>query len=262
VISIQKGDAPHELVRLGKAYAQDLCPGMKARSWIYASEDVKAQLETSHRGKCCYCEMNFDEHRPYAFAYVDHWRPKSSFRQARGEKRVWPGYYWLAYDWDNLLLSCAFCNSTKSDLFPLEDQSTRALDHRMSLDEETPSILKPDRDRDLHLHITFVNEVPKGLTPRGCKTIKTLGLASDAHEPRLTYLNMIRKARRKCIELMCKIDPDQVDRLELEYLRKTVRDAVEPDKPYSAMVTAFLAAYPLPEPAADTATVDVRTMHG
>jgi hypothetical protein len=39
-----------------------------------------------------------------------HYRPKGGFRQRRSGVLKVPGYYWLAYDWRNLLVSCAVCN--------------------------------------------------------------------------------------------------------------------------------------------------------
>lgn len=207
MIAIHKGTAPRDLVRAGEEHAKELCAAYEAdpepfqsgkkmgiRKSIYASRAVKAELEACHHGKCCYCEMRFDDHRPYAYSYVEHWRPKRSSRQEPDEESIWPGYYWLAYSWDNLLLSCAFCNCVnKRDLFPLEDPAARARHHGMRIEDETPAILKPDGDEDPRDHITFDMEVPKGITPLGCKTIEVLGLASEAHGPRLTYLDMIRK---------------------------------------------------------------------
>ena len=257
MIAIRKGAAPSRLVRPGEENARELCLAYEADSEPYRSGErkmavceriykaVKRELEACHHGKCCYCEMLFDDHKPYAYSYVEHWRPKSSSRQALGERRIWPGYYWLAYSWDNLLLSCAFCNLKKSDLFPLAYPAARARHHGMGVADETPGILKPDGDKDLCEHITFVNENPVGLTPLGRKTIEVLDLASPAHGPRLTHLDMIRKARERYIKLMDSVDP--VDCQEAEYLRKTVDDAVRPEKPYSAMIAAYLRANPLPE---------------
>ncbi|WP_255156960.1 hypothetical protein [Ferruginibacter sp. HRS2-29] len=67
------------------------------------------------------------------------------------KKPVNPGYYWLANDWDNLLLSCQHCNQNrqhklydetvlknygKADQFPLSDENMRVHAHTHPLTEE------------------------------------------------------------------------------------------------------------------------------
>ena len=74
---------------------------------IYAHPELKRVLVHSHRGKCC-CEQKIQ-----VDGDVEHFRPKSH-------------YYWLAYDWTNLLWACSPCNSRyKRTHFPLEDESHR-----------------------------------------------------------------------------------------------------------------------------------------
>jgi uncharacterized protein (TIGR02646 family) len=258
VIKIRKGAAPPGLVEAGEDHVRQLCaaydtdPGlyqdgtrkMAFSSTIYASEAVKAALNASHHGKCCYCETVIQY--PYAYPHVEHWRPKERSLQGRHEAPMQPGYYWLAYTWDNLLLSCAFCNSTKKgDLFPLQNPAARARHHGMRIEDETPAILKPDGDRDPREHITFHEEVPVGLTPLGDKTIEVLGLDSQAHEPRLTHLREIQRKREMYIDLMG-IDHPAVRRCA-ELLRQSVEQAVQPEMPYSAMVAVYLEAHPLPD---------------
>lgn len=258
MIAIHKGDAPPDLVCAGEDHARELCAAydadpelyqrrerkMDVRASIYASDAVKTELQACQHGKCCYCETLIP--RPYALLYIEHWRPKSSSRQGWGEQRLWPGYYWLAYRWDNLLLSCFFCNSSKSDLFPLEDPAVRARHHGMPVEDEAPAILKPDGDQDLSAHITFHEEVPVGVTPLGRKTIEVLGLDSPAHELRLSRLAEIRKARDISINLTGSDDP--IARQWAESFRRFVEQAVGPEMPYSAMAAAFLKANPLPSP--------------
>lgn len=71
----------------------------------YKYTDVRDALDKIYHGKCAYCET-FDPS-----PHVEHYRPK------RG------GYYWLAYSWDNLIISCSKCNTTKGDKFPLIGQN-------------------------------------------------------------------------------------------------------------------------------------------
>jgi hypothetical protein len=206
---------------------------------------VKAKLEACHHGKCCYCETHIP--KPYAHSHVEHWRPKLSSRQVRDKKkRTWPGYYWLAYSWDNLLLSCFLCNSNKSDLFPLKNPAARARHHGMRVEDEVPAILKPDGDRDPRDHITFRGVEPVGLTPLGRKTIEVLGLDSPKHGLRRDYLEKIHQARELSIDLVGSVEPKL--RQHAAHFRDFVEKAVRPEKPYSAMVAAYLEANPLPDP--------------
>src|SRR5262249_38675962 len=68
-------------------------------------------------GKCAYCESKFTVSQP---GDVEHFRPKGrvvddNFKPIRVQHPTkgeieHPGYYWLAYEWKNLLPSCADCN--------------------------------------------------------------------------------------------------------------------------------------------------------
>ena len=58
--------------------------------------------------KCAYCEVNHSEAYPIQ---VDHYRPKRKVT-VNGQKVEHPGYFWLAYEWWNLVPSCAYCNSS------------------------------------------------------------------------------------------------------------------------------------------------------
>ncbi len=264
MINIYKGIAPSSLVSEGEEHARNLCATydadpasyrdgtrlMEVSDSICKTDIVRAELEACHFGKCCYCETVIP--KPFAHSHIEHWRPTNSSRQGRGETRTRPGYYWLVNSWDNLLLSCFFCNTTnKSDLFPLRNPPTRARHHGMRLEDEEPGILKPDGDQDLRDHITFAEDVPVGLTDLGRKTIQVLGLDSVKHSLRREVLAKIRNDRRELLDLMAINHP--MAREIADQRRKSIEDAILPNKPYSAMVAAFLATYPLPELAPEMA---------
>lgn len=75
--------------------------------------------------KCCYCERApLEKHQD-----VEHYRPKSA-------------YWWLAWEWSNLLFCCKRCNGHKADRFPL--LAGHRLDPEMCPPgDEKPSILDP-----------------------------------------------------------------------------------------------------------------------
>ncbi len=81
------------------------------RQWYYSSDGP-------FHGKCAYCESPIAETQG---GQLDHFRPKKWVTDLR-EQRVFikaadgaetphPGYYWLAYDWRNLLPTCVGCNT-------------------------------------------------------------------------------------------------------------------------------------------------------
>lgn len=92
-------------------------------------------VENVFNGKCAYCEspLKFDANKGVA----DHFRPKGGVTSKIGEKTFpvsvrfetgidleHPGYFWLAYDWRNILPACSHCNSkTKITQFPTRDQN-------------------------------------------------------------------------------------------------------------------------------------------
>lgn len=70
----------------------------------------KTQLLKESNNKCAYCESPT---RVVSYGDVEHFRPKSI-------------YWWLAYCYENYLLSCAACNQEyKKDFFELKDPSKR-----------------------------------------------------------------------------------------------------------------------------------------
>ena len=87
--------------------------------------DVKEQLETDQHEKCCYCEATFNAN---GYGDVEHFRPKAAYKI--DGKLKYPGYYWLVYDWNNLMYSCQICNQKfKGNEFPLIDENNRVENH-------------------------------------------------------------------------------------------------------------------------------------
>ena len=73
-------------------------------------------------GKCAYCESKVETTSP---DYVEHFRPKGSVRDINNSKvqvtingipTHHPGYYWLAYKWENLLPTCWQCNTWQKNI--------------------------------------------------------------------------------------------------------------------------------------------------
>ena len=104
-------------------------------SKVYAHDSVKEQMMKDQHGKCAYCE----QYKNGDFGCVEHYRPKGGF----GSPLQKPGYYWLAYEWQNLLFSCSECNTSyKRNLFPLVNENARNIEHR-DISNEEPAIINP-----------------------------------------------------------------------------------------------------------------------
>jgi len=194
--SLARAAAPARLA-LVQAYEADPAgcqqPGtavLKPRRSIYAARDVKQQLQADQHQKCVYCETCFVHSSP---GDVEHYRPKAGYRQTATGRVQGPGYYWLAYEWQNLLFACEDCNRTrKRQLFPLaNDPAGRARTHHDDLAQEAPLLLNPAAV-DPAAHLTFTEEVARPLTPEGKASIAAyalnrLALLNDRRE-RLRHL--------------------------------------------------------------------------
>jgi uncharacterized protein (TIGR02646 family) len=111
-------------------------------------DDVRIKLSAVYHDKCAYCESK--DHLE-----IEHYRPKGKVSKDNEHK----GYYWLAYEWSNLLLACRGCNNgkdAKGTKFPLDvggkrvysppnDRSQWVSDSETCLNEK-PLLLNPEID--------------------------------------------------------------------------------------------------------------------
>ena len=163
------------------------------RKHYHTWQAVKNALWKMHHGKCCYCEKRVEP----GDLHIEHFRPRGAFRQTSDGANEYPGYYWLAYSWDNLLLACPTCNRAKSSKFPLKYPNLRARCHNDELGNETPLLVNPTVD-DPRDHIRFSDDAPYPLTKEGQCTIEELQLhRSELFELRLNHLRLY-----KCLKLM------------------------------------------------------------
>ena len=107
------------------------------QSTIYAPTEIKKKYFVTpgapFYGKCAYCEAKIRGTHP---GDIDHFRPKLRVTDAKdnvvylkdkdgnlkqnadGKPILHPGYFWLAYDWQNLLPSCEECNRPTTEDAP------------------------------------------------------------------------------------------------------------------------------------------------
>ena len=208
----------------------------KFKQTIYADPCVKRRLYDAQHRKCCYCERFISSPSK---GEVEHYRPKSSVKQALLEPKIRPGYYWLAYEWENLLLVCGACNRKKSDLFPLKDPCARARSHHDKVEIEDPMLVDPSLG-DPRVHIRFRLDAPVGYTPRGRETIKLIGLdesgLSEERRQRLEelrrYVDFLRVLRDGSMN-------EEESGLAAE-IRTALEDSPRPSSRYSSMAIDFL----------------------
>lgn len=93
-----------EKVEVAKAKARK--KAISARSNIWGQ--LSTILSKRSHGKCWYCESNeLRSDNP-----VDHFRPKGKVAECPDH----PGYWWLAFDWENYRFACTYCNSRRVDV--------------------------------------------------------------------------------------------------------------------------------------------------
>lgn len=160
-------------------------------------EAIYKRLKTEHYfnmgspyfGKCAYCEQSIagDQH-----GSIEHFRPKGGVTDEhdvtvnidRGGKQIpHPGYYWVAYDWRNLLPSCILCNQSstekgqplgKRNRFPVLGQHAAGPGEESG---EVPLLLNPLFDNPCdHLSLVASTGVFTALSDKGDMSIKVLGL--------------------------------------------------------------------------------------
>jgi uncharacterized protein (TIGR02646 family) len=215
------------------------------KSGYWRNKDVKDSLKVLQHGKCCYCERMRDT---YGEIDVEHFRPKKGIKEEDGH----PGYWWLAYKWENLLLACKSCNREKSNRFPLLPGGKRAFAEEDDLDREKPVLINPV-DEDPEIFIGFDLDLNKYLDKDGAPMVKAVGLDIEGRGSetvdKLTAINktevMLERAQfvnilKTIVGMMNKI-VDRYDNHDLknEYRREVVREQTAVNLSFVGLRRAF-----------------------
>jgi uncharacterized protein (TIGR02646 family) len=214
----------------------------EADSSVYRHTDVFTALERSFQKRCAYCESTLPGKLD-----VEHFRPESI-------------YPLLAYRWNNLLLSCNFCNSHyKGAQFPLLPGGTEPdpdpANPEVLDGSDSPMLIDPCSD-DPSVHFDWLGEALLCKTERAEKTRVVCGLdRMDLEQER-------RKQLRKIDDVLMGIDiawliPDSEQmrhykRRLLEFIGELPPVETEHPEPYTAMARAYLSVK-LPEISDDLA---------
>ena len=252
MIRVCKPPAPPRLTKTGAARTREYCFAFDAdpnaylngtrkfnkfKRDIYGHQSVKSALREAQHQKCCFCEGKFEAFAP---ADVEHYRPKGASRQDQKSQRNYPGYYWLAYSWDNLYWCCEVCNRySKNDFFPLANPGERARCHSDDIAIEKELILNPGGQDDPLCHIRFQEEVAVGVTKAGLTTIEFVDLNRlTLTEERLTRLGQLRMLSDFIRILASRPEPIPIE--IVEKIHAEFASAVHPGAEFSSMAIHFL----------------------
>jgi uncharacterized protein (TIGR02646 family) len=206
-----------------QAYDNDPSAKFSFAADIYGHPTVKDALIAAQHKKCCFCESLVGNDGD-----VEHFRPKSGYRQESGDPLVSPGYYWLAYEWSNLYLSCSACNQRqKGNLFPIDKSSKRAHTYQNDIAVEKPLFIDPGQE-DPDKYISFRAEVAHSLrrNTRGIATINSLGLNREVlQDARLRHFQPLKILYE--VKQIAKNDPNNLDLQKLAIkAEQLIQDAI------------------------------------
>ena len=252
MIKIEKGrEVPAVLIKKGKLLRQnmeakynknpDVYQGSEPDTFefkpgVYGAETVKEKLRQCQHNKCCYSEAKFEADYPH----VEHFRPKGRVNKGETKELLYPGYYWLAYEWDNVYLSKQAINvSHKQNFFPLVDETKRARNHHQDIVNETPLLIDPGKE-DPREHIRFHSDepIPYQGSKRGEVTIRILNLRhpdlADARRRKISLLKPIVQALESLLDY-------GINDANVTNLRNILLEAVLPEAEFSSMAFDYLS---------------------
>jgi uncharacterized protein (TIGR02646 family) len=245
MIHVERGPAPSALKsssvqsKLRSAAAFFKTPLDKRRQQRYSFypailiPGVRDALAASFKNKCAYCETVVEVSTDYD---VDSFRPRS--RAVDRDGTISPDHYWwLIYEWTNLLFSCSTCNNLKGSRFPVNKERAPIGETRAdALQAEEPLLLDPCVDYPEEELIFDEKGKVASDTLRGRKTIDVLSLnRSTLVGARATELIILREEWK---ELMgaCK-QPDE------KKARSLFAHVIKSSEPFMALRRQFISQW-------------------
>lgn len=211
--------------------------------------EVRTYLNKYYHKKCAYCEMR--EAKPE----IEHYRPK------KGENKKAPdhnGYYWLCYEWSNLIPSCRYCNTEggKVSQFPIMGQrvdkptfkngqldTEKNIARDSPLIDEKPYLLHPEIDDKPETFLEFkVDDKKEGIKitgidglKRGEKTIEICNL--NRENVKIDRLEKVYQPFKKGINSLFGANLENVKLFEgLEVVFKQEnKDALDPKSTHTLL---------------------------
>lgn len=231
---------------LARVESRDVLQSKHFRA-LWSDEVVRKKLSAMHNNRCCYCERFRDSSRE---SDIEHFRPKTAVAEKVPNR---PGYWWLAYEWTNLLFSCKTCNEQyKKTHFPV--RGTRAVSPDDSLNEEQACLLDPaSEDVDSAIGFDWVthrgNVLVYGIgsnVRRATTTVRIVGLnrPSLASE-RWEALQPLKRIARSMIRAQEEgVSQSYISRVAEEIQKMTSRSSAAP---FVGMKRKFFQAFDLGE---------------
>lgn len=268
-----KSRASKELVAATKHLQDHGTPPDTKLYTVYSSVSVQEALRDLFHNKCAYCESQV---AGSSQTDIEHFRPKGRI----SGNPIHPGYWWLAMNWTNLVLSCMHCNQNrkqlnlspdlteeeirqaiitntlqttgKFDAFPTEDELW-ATDHEVGVANEKPLLLDPtvaDPEQlfDWLDRSDFALVIARGGNARAQCTIDTLGLnRRRLCEERMTKLMLLSLIMNDIRTGLKEFDQAQTDGEAALVVRSIERDLAKIEamgdarQPHAALARDFLA---------------------
>lgn len=190
---------------------------------------LKEALAKVFHDKCAYCESSVSHVQPYS---IEHFRPKSGAVGLDGSFSP-DHYWWLSFEWANLLTACIDCNRTKANRFPTKNARARVLAVGQELEEEGALLLDPSAEGVYPERVLIFDGEGKVASEdeRGRTTVEVIGLNR----------NGLVMARKKALSKFRGLFKRLADLADLSGKRVGTRGRLEKDD-VSRLFDADLAA--------------------
>lgn len=164
----------------------------KRYSWPFNGEidgKLKPYLHNVFYGKCGYCESKIESPRS---GTIDRYRPNNGVREKN--EYYQDLYWWLTFEWSNLIYSCKECNQYKGNYFPVDGK--RVLNENEEFNSENRKLLNPylDEPNDHLEYWTEERDSINASSEEGNQTIELLRLN------RTGLVEGRKKARKKIVD--------------------------------------------------------------
>jgi uncharacterized protein (TIGR02646 family) len=236
---------------------------------VYKDPELAAAMEAAMGRKCAYCESDFAHVMPKD---IEHFRPKSEIRA--GDTTLQPGYYWLAGEWENLLVSCADCNRArnhevpgqpkkvklgKETQFPLSDEQRRVRAHGATDPEDSVRLLLDPCVDNPGEHLTFDegglihsrpdangNESARGTTSIAVYALQRKELVEkrlqslNAFRHQFDQLNYLATNHNTLIGLGASAAQLDANSTQIRAVQKEMKTMLDSNAPYLAMLGEWI----------------------
>lgn len=217
---------------------------------------LRAEFSAYSHGKCWYVECK----NPGTDDDIDHFRPKSGVK----EDATHPGYFWFAFDWMNLRLSCHRANRPrinpggagtggKAGHFPLVNPAARAFTPAEGKGQEVPALLDPTDPHDVAM-LTFQQNGEVALSPqfKGQAAAEAKFAASRLilhldwpafREARVVLYNQIERTVDRLVREAPNDDPNVPPTQAFYDAIRDLKNAMKPDQEYSAAARVYVESF-------------------